>query len=204
MTLPLSPDELLSTTRAVRRRLDLTRPVERAVIEECLDLALQAPSASNRQTWEWVFVDDPAKKSALAALYREVFDTSYPAPTSEADPRQHRLWSSAHYLAEHFHEVPLILVPCQKGRPEGANQAGFWASILPAVWSFHLALRSRGLGSAWTTMHLTFEREAAAVLGIAYEDYSQAGMFPIAYTTGGGFRRGPRKPLESVIHWNRW
>ncbi len=205
MRLELTPDELLTTTRAVRRRLDLERPVEREVVEECLELAVQAPTGSNSQGWQWVFVDDPGRRNELAALYRKVFFELY-APRVEAGMtgENARVFESARYLAEHYHEVPLLLIPCLRGRPGEANQSGFWASILPAVGSFQLALRSRGLGSALTTMHLHFEKEAAEVLKIPYPDYSQAGMLPVAYTRGTDFRRAGRKPVASMIHWNDW
>ncbi|MET0894570.1 MAG: nitroreductase family protein [Acidimicrobiia bacterium] len=200
MRLDLTPDELLSTTRAVRRRLDFERPVERAVLVECLDLATQAPSGSNRQGWHWVFVTDPAKKQAVADIYREVFEAVY--HPGRSDPR---VYASAAYLAEHFHEVPVMMIPCQSGRPTGdGNQAGFWGSLLPAAWNFCLAARERGLGTAWTTMHLTRERDVADVLGIPYDDVIQGGLFPVAYTLGTDFKRGPRKSMDDIVHWDTW
>lgn len=208
MRLDLSPDELLSTTRAVRRRLDLGRPVEREVIEACLDLALQAPSGSNTQGWHWLVVTDPGKRAALAELYNRVFARAYPADAMAApgvDPTQQRVWSSASYLAEHLHEVPVHVIPCIWGRPPaGGNQAGFWGSILPATWSFCLAARSRGLGTAWTSMHLVYEEEAAGILGIPYEQCAQAALIPVAYATGTDFKPAGRKPLGEIVHWDQW
>lgn len=213
MILDLSPDELLTTTRSVRKRLDLQRPVEREVVLECLELALQAPTGSNRQGWQWVFVEDADKKRQIADWYGESFDAyaSMPRPDYGAeDVRTHRadaVKSSATYLREHFHEVPIMLIPCHLGRVDGANgavQAGYWGSILPAVWSFMLALRSRGLGSAWTTLHLPHEKDTAELLGIPYDDVTQAGLFPIAYTIGTDFKPASRAPLESIVHWDRW
>src|SRR5262249_48695228 len=170
MHLDLTPDELLSTTRAVRRRLDLTRPVERDVILECLDLAVQAPSGSNWQGWHWCFVDDPAKRGALADIYRRtgaaVLDAYRARPASAS---QARVWQSAEYLSEHLAEVPVLMIPVQRGRPPTENQAGYWGSLLPAVWSFCLAARSRGLGTAWTTWHLAEERAVAELLGFSYD-----------------------------------
>jgi nitroreductase len=211
--LNLNPDELLMTTRSVRKRLDLERPVERAVLEECLDVALQAPSGSNSQGWQWVFVTDPDKKQFIADRYNDTFrayvqmeGATYP----EGDPRNdHRdaVRGSAIYLAEHLHEVPVLLIPCLTGRVDGANgaaQAGFWGSILPAVWSYMLALRARGLGSAWTTLHLPKEREVAEALGIPYDTVSQAGLFPIAYTKGTDFKVASRLPGTAVSHWETW
>lgn len=215
MRLDLSPDDLLSTTRSVRKRLDLERPVERELLEECIELALQAPTGSNRQNWHWVVVEDRAKKEAIAALYRRSWDTYSAAIAtgnwSEDDTRAQRagaVKSSAQYLAEHFGEVPYMVIPCAWGRlPANADttvQAGFWGSILPGAWSFMLAARARGLGSAWTTLHLPFERETAEILAIPYEKVTQAGLFPVAYTKGTDFKPAPRQPLRDVLHWDAW
>jgi nitroreductase len=207
MPLPRTPDELLSTTRAVRKRLDLERPVEREVLLECVELAVQAPSGSNSQRWHWVFVSDPDKKAALADLYRRVFAVTYTRDVlGTLDAQGERIRSSADYLAEHMHEVPVLLVPCQWTRPapDTASQAGYWGSLLPAVWSFMLAARSRGLGTAWTTMHLAYEREAAELLGIPYERCAQGGLFPVAYTIGVDFKPAPRNDLGAIVHWDSW
>jgi nitroreductase len=212
--LSLNPDELLTTTRAVRKRLDLQRPVERSIVEECIDIALQAPTGSNRQAWQWILVDDPATKKALADLYAEVFNAYMQAPASanypEGDIRAQRrdaVSASAMYLRDHYHEVPVLVVPYQEGRRDGAqsgDQAGFWGSVCPAIWSFMLALRARGLGSAWTTMTCRREPEVAAVLGVDHTQYTQAGMFPVAYTIGTDFKPASRVDLQDVIHWNRF
>jgi nitroreductase len=212
--LPLNPDELLTTTRAVRKRLDLTRPVDRWLVEECIEIAVQAPSGSNRQAWQWVLVDDPAKKKALADLYGEVFDGYMQAPASanypEGDIRAERrdfVSASAKYLRDHYHEVPVLLLPFQEGRIDGqpaGAQPGYWGSVIPAVWSFMLALRARGLGSAWTTMTCRREPEVAEVLGVDHERYTQVGMFPVAYTLGTDFKPAPRLDTATIIHWNGW
>lgn len=208
MALQLTPDELLTTTRSVRKRLDLERPVEREVIEECLALATQAPSGSNRQAWHWVFVADRAKKAAIAEHYKECFTQAYgPDVVPEMTEVEKRMWQSARFLADRFAEVPVMMIPCQWRRIDDApvaEQAGYWGSILPAVWSFMLALRSRGLGSAWTTLHLGREREVAEILGIPYDRCTQAGLFPVAYTVGTDFKQGPRKPLDGILHWDTW
>jgi nitroreductase len=207
MPVPSTPDELLSTTRAVRKRLDLERPVSRELLLECVELAVQAPSGSDVQRWHWVFVTDPAKKQALAHIYRRVFDVTY---TLEAlgplDARGERIRSSAQHLTDHLHEVPVLLVPCQWGRPapDAANQAVYWGSLLPAMWSFMLAARSRGLGTTWTTMHLAHEEEAADILGIPYARCAQGGLIPVAHTIGLDFRPVPRKPLDTIVHWDSW
>lgn len=212
--LPLDPDQLLTTTRAVRKRLDLTRPVERSVVEECVGIAVQAPSGSNRQAWQWVLVDDPAKKQALAAIYAEVFDAYMVAPASasyaEGDSRAERrekVGESARYLRDHYAEVPVLLLAYQEGRLEGepmGRHAGYWGSVIPAVWSFMLALRARGLGSAWTTMTCRREADVAAVVGVDHTAYTHVGMFPIAYTIGTEFKPAPRIDLRPIIHWNTW
>lgn len=208
MTLDLTVDEALATTRAVRKRLDLERPVPREVLEECVSLAVQAPSGSNSQRWHWVFVTEPEQRSALADIYRDCFLKVYgPDVVPEMTDQERRMWMSARYLADNLHEVPVLLVACQWRRVDNepsAHQAGYWGSILPAVWSFMLALRNRGLGSAWTTLHLNQEREAAELLGIPYDRCAQAGLFPVAYTKGTDFKQGPRQPLDKIVHWNHW
>jgi nitroreductase len=210
--LPLTPDELLTTTRAVRKRLDLERPVGREVIEECIEIALQAPSGSNRQAWQWVPIDDPDTKLRVAELYREVFDSYEPRSGgyAEGDTRAERraaVTSSSVHLRDHLHEVPVLLVVYQEGRIEQlplGSHPGFWGSVVPAVWSFMLALRARGLGSTWTTMTCRREKEMAEVLGLRHEDYTQVGLFPVAYTLGTDFKPAPRLDSSSVIHWNHW
>jgi len=210
----LTTDELLSTTRAVRRRLDLARPVERGLVEECLGLALQAPTGGNRQTWSFVVVTDAERRAALGELYRRGFyryrsdgvggSRSAPPPPS---PAQRRIIRSASLLADHMHEVPVMVVPCVRGRTDGAEpvvQASTFGSILPAVWSFMLAARSRGLGTAWTTVHLFHEREAAEVLGIPHDEVMQVALVPVAHTIGEDFRPGRRRDLEKVVHWETW
>lgn len=216
MDLELSADELLSTTRSVRKRLDLERPVERSVIEECIELAIQAPTGSNAQGWHFVVVTDPDLKAQIAEHYAAGFDPYFAgngigATYDGDDPRGQRkeaVSASAKYLRDHFHEVPAMLIPCQWGRvPDGAPtiaHAGYWGSLLPAVWSFMLALRARGLGSAWTTLHLAREREVAELLGIPYDTCTQAGLFPIAYTKGTDFKRASRVPATDLTHWNAW
>jgi nitroreductase len=211
--LNLTVDELLTTTRSVRKRLDLERPVPREVLTECLELALQAPTGSNAQGWQFVFVDDPAKKQALADIYRTAatpyLDAPKPQYGDSRDERTPLVVDSAKYLNDHLHEVPVMLIPCLEGRPDGAPagmSAGFWGSLLPAAWSFMLALRSRGLGSAWTTLHLIGdgEKQAAEILGIPFEKYAQGGLFPIAYTKGTDFKPAKRLPAEQLSHWNTW
>ncbi|MCV7231873.1 nitroreductase family protein [Mycobacterium branderi] len=208
MVLKLSTDELLTTTRSVRRRLDFERPVEREVVQECLRLAVQAPSGMNHQRWHWVLVTAPAKKAALADIYRQSFTAVYrPDVVGAMSKDQRRIYESARYLADNLARVPMMLIPCQWRRVDGATvreQAGFWGSLLPAVWSFMLALRSRGLGSCWTAVHLDQERAASSLLGIPYEKCTQAGLFPIAYTIGTDFKPAARGPLEDVVHWDAW
>ena len=213
MTLDLSVDELLTTSRSVRKRLDFEKPVSRDVVMECLELALQAPTGSNAQGWQWVFVDDPAKKKALADIYRAnatpYLDQPKPERGDIRDQQMDSVMNSAKYLNEHFEEAPVLMIPCLEGRPDGAPagmSASYWGSLLPAVWSFMLALRSRGLGSAWTTLHLIGEgeKQAAEILGIPFDEYSQGGLFPIAYTKGTEFKPAKRLPAEQLTHWNTW
>lgn len=204
-------DELLATTRAVRKRLDLGREVPRDVIEECLELAIQAPTGSNSQTWRWVVVDDPELRKGLADLYRRSADAYLSNAGAEADKRgdaqTKRVFSSAVYLSEHLHEVPVHVIPCVEGRPPAdtppAMLAGLYGSIFPAVWSFQLALRARGLGSALTTLHLAYEQEAARLLGLP-DNVLQVALLPVAYTKGTDFKRAEREPVSTITHWNGW
>jgi nitroreductase len=221
-------DHLLTTTKAVRRRLDLTRPVERAVVRECIELACYAPNASNAQEWRWVVVDEPDLRAAVAAQYRAV--TVPPVTQMLATKEAHgdevgaRISRSILWLAEHLHEVPVLVIPCYdvaaaEARyrdliPDDAVReaaggvqtqemtSGMYASILPAVWSFQLALRSRGLGSVLTTAHQADQPVMAEILGIP-TSWDQTCLVPVAYTTGGDFHRSPRRPVEDVIVWNR-
>jgi nitroreductase len=205
-TLDLSTDDLLSTTRAVRKRLDLERPVEREVLEECLELAQQAPTASYSQNWHFVVVTDPAKRAALGELWRSV---AYPylERAGKREGQLLRIGDAVVHLAEHIGEVPVHVIPCVRARVEGkpnALVASVYGSIIPAAWSFMLAARSRGLGSCWTTFHLMHEREAAEILGIPYDEVTQVALIPVAYTIGTDFKPGKRKPLDTMMHWDTW
>ena len=203
----LTTDELLSTTRAVRKRLDLTRPVDREVLEECLRLAQQAPTASYSQNWHFLVVTDAEKRARLGELWRKV---AYPYLERGGGPRQgqmQRIGDAVVHLAEHIHEVPVHVIPCVIGRYEGKSNplvASMFGSIIPAAWSFMLAARARGLGTVWTTFHLMYEREAAAILGIPYDEVTQVALIPVAYTIGTDFKPGRRKPLDTMVHWNQW
>lgn len=214
--LELTTDELLSTTRAVRKRLDLTRAVPIEVIKECLELAVQAPSGSNRQGWHWVVVTDAGQRAALGELYRKAFEEYAASPhfpgnqlsgDVEADEARRRIADSARYLADRMGEVPALVVPCLAGRVENASSAhsaSYWGSLFPAAWSFCLAARSRGLGTSWTTLHLRYEREAAEILGIPYDKVSQGALLPVAYTKGTDFKPAPRTDLDAIVHIGGW
>lgn len=215
-------DKLLTTTRSVRKRLDLTRPVPDTVIAECIEIALQAPSGSNRQGWHFVVVTDAEKRARIAEYYAKSYRnyrrrsarsfTQIPA----GDPRRERaakVADSATYLADHMHEVPVLIIPCINGRtdqltedgqvPDMAAQASLYGSILPATWSLMLALRARGLGAAWTTLHLVYAAEVAELLGIP-DTVTQAALLPVAYYTGDDFRPASRVPARQITYWDGW
>jgi nitroreductase len=212
-TLPLTPDELLTTTRTVRRRLDLTREVPMSLVRECLEIALQAPSGSNRQGWDWVVVTDAERRAAIGEVYRRAVEDYLASPgfagrlfadDAERSAVQQRVGESVRYLGEHLGEVPVLVLPCLRVRslPAG-NQAGLWGSILPAAWSFMLAARARGLGTAWTTLHLAHEEEVAGILGLP-SDVRQAVLIPTAWYTGTTFARAHRGALDDVLHVDHW
>jgi len=200
-------DHLLSTTRAVRKRLDLDRPVDQSVILDCLRLAVQAPTGSNEQGWRWIVVTDPAKRAELARMYSEGgADYLRSAAGNEMQDQTRRVYESALYLTEILDRVPVHVIPCIRGRADNAPNilsASMYGSIIPAAWSFMLALRSRGLGSAWTTLHLFKEKEAAALLGIP-DEVTQVALIPVGYTTGGDFKPARRPPVENITFWDTW
>jgi nitroreductase len=207
----LSFEEVLTTTRAVRRRLDLERPVARDVVEECLRLAFQAPNGANDQSWGWVLVDDTDLRATLADFYRkgmaDHIGRDRSGETVDTTSPDQRMSTSVQYLADNMERVPVLVVPTVARRYGAATtfeQASRWGSVLPAVWSLHLALRSRGLGSAWTTLHLYREEEAALALGIPYGEHTQVGLFPVAYTVGTTFHPADRARSAGRVGWNRW
>ena len=218
--LNLTNDELLSTTRAVRKRLDFDRPVEQALLLECMEVALQAPSGSNAQGWHFLFVTDEAKRAAIAEIYRTLFAGYAASPMAASamhadDPTmaktQARVMSSAQYLADNMHRAPAFFIPCMSGRVDGVtgamantSQAGAFGSIIPAAWSFMLAARARGLGTCWTTIHLMQEEKVAELLGIPYETVTQVALIPVAHTLGTDFKVAPRKSMDGIVHFEGW
>jgi nitroreductase len=216
--LPLDPDQLLSTTRSVRKRLDLERPVDLELIRECIDVATQAPTGGNNQGWHWLVVTDPEKKRPIAESYREAFKAFYGNRDTvlgrlDQDDAAYvdttrRVIDSADYLADHIGEVPVWVIACIEGRTDNGLplvwQASQWGSLIPAVWSFQLAARARGLASCYTTLHLAKEQEAAEVLGIP-EHVMQGALIPVAHPLGGtDFKPGPRRDLDRIIHLETW
>jgi nitroreductase len=215
--LELTPDELLTTTRAVRRRLDLSRPVPRELIRECVEVALQAPAGSNMVSVRFVAVDDRATIEAIAAVYNRCFQRyreqrwyvgKVDKGSAGANRQQRRTASSAEFLDAHIAEVPALVLACHEGgradeRP-ARIAAAIFGNVLPATWSFMLAARARGLGTAWTGMHLPEEAEVAGILGIPHERVQQAVLTPVAFALGTEFRPAARPPVEEVLHWNRW
>ena len=218
--LPLTPDELLSTTRAVRKRLDFDRPVPDDVIRECVALAMQSPSGSNNMTMQFVVVTDPAKRRAVGEIYRQcyamyqqmdgVYIRSIDKGDDAANAQQTRSADSADYLGEHMGDAPALVIACTAGlRTEAAGGMGMMVSsmmgnILPAMWSFMLAARARGLGTSWTTVHLLMEQQVADILGIPYDSVQQVCLAPLAYTRGTDFKPATRPSPDSIIHWNAW
>ena len=219
--LDLSNDELLSTTRAVRKRLDFDKPVPESVLRECMEVAVQAPTGSNAQGWQFVFVTDQAKKVKIGEIYRQAFAIYKDMPVAihklhqesgdtSLIQSQARSASSADYLAENMKRAPVLFIPCIAGRTDSVEtsniiaQTGTLGSIIPAAWNFMLAARSRGLGTAWTTLHLMQEKEVADIVGIPYDDFMQIALIPIAYTKGTEFKKAYRPPVDTVMHINEW
>ncbi|MBB5107926.1 nitroreductase family protein [Streptomyces spectabilis] len=211
--LDLTPDQLLTTTRSVRKRLDLTRPVPLALVKECIEIALQAPSGSNRQTWHWMVVTDTARRAEIGRYYQRAVRTYLASEGTcgslfPEDPERHavqqRVGDSVAYLGDHLGDVPVLVIPCLDANeaPE-YNEAGKWGSIIQAAWSYMLAARARRLGTAWTTLHLMYEKEIAELLGLP-SGVDQAALIPTAYSLGTEFRPAARQPLEQVLHLDTW
>lgn len=205
-------DALLSTTRAVRKRLDLERAVPDEIIRDCLELSMQAPTGSNKQGWRWIVVTDADKRERLAEIYRKGADDyladGYQEAKEAGAAQDIRVFESARYLFDHLGEAPVHVIPCIEMHSDPAENPELWwpslmGSIMPAVWSFQLALRARGLGSTLTTLHLSFADEAAALLGVP-DNIKQVGLLPVAYTKGTDFKPAKRRPLDESLHWNSW
>ncbi|MFC6083316.1 nitroreductase family protein [Sphaerisporangium aureirubrum] len=205
----LTCDELLTTTRSVRRGLDLTRDVDLDVVKRCLSVALQAPNGANRQSWRWLVLTDPDLRAEVAAVYRRAFDDrNGPPPPSPPAPgdRPARMAADARELAAKLHRVPVLVIPCLEldtSELPAGSQASLWSSLLPAAWSYALAARTYGLVTAWTTVHLDREKEVARLLGLP-PTVHQGALLPTAYGTRTRFRPGPRRPLEEVLHVDGW
>jgi nitroreductase len=198
-----SIDHVLTTTRSVRKRLDLKRAVDLGVIRECIDLAIQAPDGGNLGKYHFLVVTDPDKRAAIASYYRQSFEAYL---SSQKQNYANRIYNSAAYLAEHFQDVPVHIITCTEGRVENLGpmaQAGRYGSILPATWSLMLALRARGLGAAWTTLHLAHEKEVAELLGIP-ADITQGALLPVAHYLGEDFKPGKRIPARERTYYDQW
>jgi nitroreductase len=216
--LSLDPDALLTTTRAVRKRLDLTRPVPDDLIRECVEVAMQAPSGSNMPTMRFVVIRDPEIKAAVGEVYRQcyamyksmdgVYIGSIDKGDADANAQQQRSASSADFLGEQMGNVPALVIGCtESGRADNVPAmmaSSMLGNILPAMWSFMLAARARGLGTAWTTVHLMMEQQVADIVGIPFESVQQVCLSPLAFTVGTDFKPAARPPADSVIRWDRW
>ncbi|WP_431682746.1 nitroreductase family protein [Kitasatospora sp. KL5] len=205
----LTCEELLTTTRSVRRGLDLDRPVPLELVRDCLRIAVQAPNGFNRQDWRWIVLADPDRRAEVAAVYRAAFNRRFAAQLErldEVDPVTRTALADGRDLAAKLHRVPVLLLPCLElgeRRLTADNQAGVWSSLAPATWSFMLAARTRGLGTVLTTVHLDAEAEVAALLGLP-ANVRQGGLLPVAYAVRTRFRPGPRRPLDEVLHLDGW
>jgi nitroreductase len=203
----LTPEQLLTTTRAVRRRLDLDRPVDPELIRRCVEIATQAPSSINMQHWHFVVVTDAELRAGVAEVYRRAWQVWSDTPLADDPPGLTAGERSSRHLARVLDRVPVHVIPCVDGRPEGGSSgdlAAMYGSIIQASWSFQLAARARGLGSVFTTYHLDYERDVADLLGIPYDAVTQVGLIPVAHTIGSEFKPARRRPLDEVLHWDRW
>jgi len=215
--LPLTPDELLSTTRAVRKRLDFAKPVPDDLVRECVGLAMQSPSGSNNMTMHFVVVRDADKRAAIGEIYRQsygvyttldgIYIGSIDKGSDEANAQQRRSASSADFLGEHMGQAPVLIIPCIQGRVDGLPgmmAASALGNVMPAMWSLMLAARARGLGTCWTTLHLMQEQTVAEIIGIPFESVQQVCLSPLAFTVGTDFKPAARPEPDMIIHWDTW
>jgi nitroreductase len=205
-TLLAATDTLLTTTRSVHRRLDLSRPVPRNVVEACLEVAVQAPNGANRQQWRFLLIDDPVVRDRVAEHYRAGSEARLREAERGGESPELIAW--ARVLAETLHRVPVLVLACSLGRLPAdspvAHQSSVYGSIYPALWSFMLAARARGLGTALTTAHLARERAVADLLGIPFDEVTQVALVAVGHVTGNPFRPGSRAPAVEVTTWNHW
>jgi nitroreductase len=215
--LDLTPDELFSTTRAVRKRLDVERPVPDGLVRECVAAAMQAPSGSNNMTMQFVVVRDAEKRRAIGEVYRQCYEIykgldgvyvgSITKPTESEQAQQQRVQTSADHLGDHMGDAPVLVIACTAGRADGVPAmmaASMMGNILPATWSFMLAARLRGLGTAWTTLHLMMEQQVADIVGIPFDEVQQVCLTPLAFTVGTDFKPAERPEPDTIIHWDTW
>ena len=201
-------DRLLTTTKQVRKRMDLSRPVPRELLLECIDVAQHAPMGGNLERNRWLVVDDPELKASIGEFYQQV-GRPYLAANEQGtvEGTQAKVIDSARYLVDHIAEVPAMVIAMRLDRlpPNASNAdvAGYHGSVAPGVWSFQLAARARGLGSAWTTFHLVHEQEVAALLGIP-DSVTQVALLPVGFYTGETFNPAPRRPAAEITYFNRW
>ena len=229
-------DRLLTTTRSVRRRLDIDRPVPPEVVQKALELAIQAPTSQNHQSWRWVVVTEEKVRLQIAELFRKAWFFNQTRISGRSGRRRHtadiqRLEESVASLVNTIAKVPVLVVPCVMGKPPDIGKidtdwrrraarferedvrsharlgemlaSNFYGSIYPAVWSFQLALRSRGLGSTITCMNLMFPRPFAELLQIP-DVVTPICVLPVAYTVGTDFKPAQRIPATERTFWNRW
>jgi nitroreductase len=215
--LDMTPDELLTTTRAVRKRLDFSRPVDDELIRQCVAIAMQGPSGSNLMTMQFVVVKDEGKRRAIGEIYHQCFEIYKTLPgvyagsiqkeTATEQAQQERVTESALYLADHMGDAPVLVLGCTRGRVDNASAiqaASMMGNVLPGMWSFMLAARARGLGTAWTTIGLMMEREIADIVGLPFDEVQQACLSPLAHTLGTDFKPAVRPAPDTIIHWDTW
>ncbi len=199
----------LRTTRSVRRKLDLERPVPPELIESCIDVATQAPTGLARESWRFLVLTEPEPKRAIGELYLDTFsglvERWREIPELADAPEPPALGPGYRQLAERLHEFPALVLVCSLGRPseDPAQQVAFYGSVLPAAWSLMVALRARGLGATWTTLLARRSDEVARVLAIP-DDVTQTVRLPVAWTRDAVLRPAKRKPAAEVTFWNGW
>lgn len=221
MTTPPPSDPVLGlyegivTTRAMRRYRD--EPIERAELEAILRAAQQGPSGGNIQPWQFLVVADPEVRRKLGEIYRLAYERYEAALLASMPPHRdeesaatwERTLAASRHLATHIGAAPAIIVVLMPDidmtltDDDGDLDVGTpYASVYPAVQNLLLAARSLGIGGALTTVHRVRQDEVRSLLGVP-DRFQTVALVPLGRPTG-RFGVAPRRPVETVTHWDHY
>jgi nitroreductase len=203
--------EIMYSTRAMRRLKP--DPIPEETLKKIVDAGTRAATGRNRQDWAFILVRDAELRRFIRDYYWNTWQQLRAKGTismTDLPPAQQRMLNAAADLAAHLDEAPVLLLACAPkeytplaamGNPRASVMAEH-GSIFPAVQNILLACRASGVGATLTTIHCFFEDALKRKLGIP-DTMEIAAMIPMGYPQG---KFGPvtRRPVEEVIHWDRW